>query len=201
MINTLQKAEIKASFFLTGNFYANPAFAPAIKKLKLQGHYLGAHSDKHLLYNDWQNRDSLLVTKEEFTKDLLANYAKMKAFGIEKKEALYFLPPYEWYNRAIAGWTDEMGLTLVNFTPGTLSHADYTTPDAKNYRSSAVIFDNIIAYENANKMNGFILLSHIGSNPQRTDKFYTYLPKLITYLKNKGYRFVKIDELLREAGK
>ncbi len=34
-----------------------------------------------------------------------------------------------WYNAQISAWTAERGLTLVNFTPGTRSNADYTTPD------------------------------------------------------------------------
>ena len=46
-------------------------------------------------------------------------------------------------------------------------------------------------------MNGFILLIHIGTDPGRTDKFYYLLPELISELKGKGYRFVRIDELLQ----
>lgn len=173
-------------------------FYSAIKVLRTNGHYLGAHSDKHLLYNDWTNRDSLLVTKEEFLNDLKGNYQKMEKSGIKKEDAYYFLPPYEWYNQTIAEWTTDAGLQLINMTHGTLSHADYTTPNAKNYRSSKDIFDNIIAYEKANNMNGFMLLTHIGTHPSRTDKFYNYLPQLIRYLKQKGYSFVRVDELLED---
>ena len=36
-------------------------------------HYLGPHSDEHLLYNDWNNRDSLLVTHEQFIADMQNN--------------------------------------------------------------------------------------------------------------------------------
>ncbi len=60
---------------------------------------MGAHSDKHLLYCDWNKRDSLLVSKEQFTSDLLQNYTAMSAFGIRRKEAPFFLPPYEWVQR------------------------------------------------------------------------------------------------------
>ena len=67
-----------------------------------EGHYLGAHSDKHLLYCTWEKRDSLLVTRETFERDVMNNYAEMERFGIMKDEALYFMPPYEWYNQQIA---------------------------------------------------------------------------------------------------
>jgi endoglucanase len=48
--------------------------------------------------------------------------------------------------------------------------------------------------------NGFILLSHIGVAPARTDKFYDYLKELIEYLKSKNYELVPIDELLHVGG-
>ena len=79
---TLKQEKVKASFFFTGRFYRNDLFAKTIQQLKKEGHYLGAHSDKHLLYCDWNKRDSLLVTKREFSTDLLDNYASMAAHGI-----------------------------------------------------------------------------------------------------------------------
>jgi endoglucanase len=151
------------------------------------------------LYCDWSKRDSLLVTKEEFKNDLLENYAELSRFSISKRSAHYFLPPYEWYNDTIAQWTREMGLLLINYTPGTISHADYTTSADKNYRSSEEIFQSIIQYEanHASRLNGFILLMHIGAGPMRKDKFYDQLPQLITRLKSKGYEFERIDRLLQ----
>ena len=174
---TLQLHKVKASFFLTGRFYRNPSFKNIIQQLKKDGHYLGAHSNEHLLYCDWTKRDSLLVTHEQFNNDLLQNYAEMKKFRIDKTDAAYLLPPYEWYNDTIAAWTRQLQLQLINFTPGTLSHADYTTPSMKNYRSSEVIMGSIIDYEqkHVNGLNGFILLMHIGAGPERADKFYECL--------------------------
>ena len=69
--NVMEKQDVKASFFLTGKFYRNPGFQSIIDTLRINGHYLGAHSNQHLLYCDWDHRDSLLVTKELFTEDLL----------------------------------------------------------------------------------------------------------------------------------
>jgi peptidoglycan/xylan/chitin deacetylase (PgdA/CDA1 family) len=162
----------------------------------MQGHYLGAHGDKHLLYCDWMKRDSLLVTHQQFKDDLQANYNEMKRFRIAPERARYFLPPYEWYNDSIAAWTKSEGLQLINFSSGTISHADYTTPNMRNYRNSDEIFKSIIAYEKNKGMNGFILLVHIGTDSNRTDKFYQRLTELIHDLKDKGYHFEKIDYLL-----
>lgn len=196
----MRDKKIKGSFFLTGNFYRIPAFKSLIKNLKRDRHYLGAHSDKHLLYCDWSKRDSLLVTHDQFTSDLIDNYKAMKAFGIERNDALYFLPPYEWYNSTIASWTKEEGFQLVNFSPGTRTPADYTYPEMnERYLSSEKIYQSVMDYEkkDSNGLNGFILLVHIGTDPRRKDKFYDKLPALIDDLQKKGYRFVRIDELLR----
>lgn len=163
-----------------------------------EGHYIGAHSDRHLLYCDWKNRDSLFVSKDSFLTDLQKNYAELNRFGIGKKQARFFLPPYEWYNDSIASWTRQLGFQLVGYTPGTLSHADYTTPGEGNYRTSETIFRSIIDYEknHSSGLNGFILLVHIGTDPRRTDKFYHRLPEMIGALRGKGYRFRRIDEII-----
>jgi endoglucanase len=192
---TLQQQHIKASFFFTGDFYNNSLFKKTITQLKKDGHYLGPHSNKHLLYADWNRRDSLLVSKKEFQDDLELNYDAMKRFGIYN--AGYFLPPYEWYNDSIAVWTKASKLQLINFTPGTKSNADYTTPDIKNYRASDEIYNSITALEENGSLNGFILLLHIGTDPKRTDKFYFRLNELIKTLRQKGYSFKRVDELLR----
>jgi len=192
--NILKVKQVDASFFFTGNFYRNPEFESLIKRLKSDGHYLGPHSDRHLLYCSWTNRDSLLVSKDEFTRDLMANYSAMEKFGIKKKNARYFIPPYEWYNDSISKWTAQMGIQLINYSPGTRSTADYTTPDLKNYRSSEEIMKSIKA--KGNDLNGFILLLHIGTDPARTDKFYRRLDELIEFLRSRKYEMVRVDELL-----
>ncbi len=194
---TLRSKNVTGSFFFTGDFYLNPKFSCLIRQLKKDGHYLGAHSHHHLLYNDWEKRDSTLVTEGQFKKDLQENYDIMSKFGIRKEDAPYFLPPYEWYNGDIARWTKEMNLTLINFSSDTRSNADYTTPDmGPRYISSEEIYQSILSYEKHEGMNGFILLIHIGTDPGRTDKLYNRLGNLIDELRASGYSFQRIDKLL-----
>jgi peptidoglycan/xylan/chitin deacetylase (PgdA/CDA1 family) len=202
IISVLNKNQIKASFFLTGNFYRNEKFATVIQELKNSGHYLGAHSDRHLLYCDWQERDKLLVTKTEFVHDLNKNYLEMQKFGIERNDALYYLPSFEWYNQTISNWTADCGLQLINYSPGTLTHADYTDPSMGNkYISSEKILNSITEYEekSATGLNGFILLMHIGVSDKRVDKFYTHLSTVIRLLRLREYTFFRIDDLIEDA--
>lgn len=191
----LKRKKVPAQFFFTGDFYREPSNRKLIQKLIKQGHYLGPHSDKHLLYAPWEHRDSLLVTQAEFTEDLLQNYKAMASFGIQRSEAIWFMPPYEWYNQQISDWTTELGSKLINYSPGTRSNADYTTPDmGKRYLSSDRIYQSILTYErqSATGLNGFILLVHIGTHPGRTDKFYDRLPELIDALRARGYEFGRL---------
>jgi peptidoglycan/xylan/chitin deacetylase (PgdA/CDA1 family) len=201
ILKTLDQNRAKAAFFLTGDFYRNPDFENLIIQIKAKGHYLGAHSDKHLLYCDWGKRDSLLVAKADFLEDLERNYDEMRRFGVSKIEAPFFLPPYEWYNDSISAWTKESGLQLINFSSGTRSHADYTDPSMPNYVDSQKILHSILDYESSQPqgLNGFILLMHIGVGPKRTDKFHHFLPKLLHTLQGRGYALVSIAELLGEG--
>ncbi|WP_020528232.1 glycoside hydrolase family 9 protein [Flexithrix dorotheae] len=197
ILNTLKKYNIQGSFFLTGNFYRNEVFHDFIQKAQKDGHYLGAHSDKHLLYNDWTKEKKRLVSHDEFTLDLLNNYKEMERFGILKENAPYFLPPYEWNDEMITQWTAQLDLQLINYSPGTISHADYTTPEMENYKGSEVILQSIFELEEKEGLNGFMLLSHIGTNPDRKDKFYLKLDQMIQSIQKKGYEFVSLPELLR----
>ncbi len=185
----------KASFFFTGDFYRKPSFAPLIRRLRVEGHYLGAHSDKHLLYASWTKRDSTLVSRTAFLTDLRNNYRAMAKFSITKRSARFFLPAFEWYNESISAWTRQEGLTLVNFTPGTSSNADYTVPSmGKGYVSSDTIIARILRYEASHSqgLNGFLLLMHIGTDPKRKDPLWEELDRLLSALEKRGYTFRKL---------
>jgi peptidoglycan/xylan/chitin deacetylase (PgdA/CDA1 family) len=191
VLNTLSRKKIKGSFFLTGNFLRNSKFENVIQRMVAGGHYIGPHSDRHLLYSPWEKRDSLLVNREQFDEDLTANINQITKFGVKPEAVSYFLAPYEWYNRTISRWSAAREMQLINFTPGTGTNADYTTPDMPNYRSSKVLTDQLMKYENTHGdgLNGAILLIHLGTHPNRSDKFYNSLDQLTDWLSKKGYTF------------
>ncbi len=198
ILEELARHKAKASFFFTGDFLTNKGFTPVVRRIIRDGHFLGPHSDKHLLYCSWDAARKTLVTQEQFTADLHANMDKIERYGIDRAKVHYFLPAYEHYNPEIASWTSEANLTLVNFTPGTRSNADYTGEKDTNFVSSQAIFDSIVAreWQDPNGLNGFLLLLHIGSGPGRADKFHARLGELLDYLAGKGYQLVRVDEML-----
>ena len=90
---------------------------------------------------------------------------------------------------------EEYGIQVVNYTPGTASNADYTTPDMKNYRSSKSIYDQSMTVDKKEGLNGHLMLIHFGTHDDRTDKFYNgYMEKMIKTLKRKGYTFAPLRE-------
>jgi peptidoglycan/xylan/chitin deacetylase (PgdA/CDA1 family) len=201
ILDELAKHKARGSFFLTGDFLVNPEFEPLVRRMVDEGHFLGPHSDKHLLYCTWGKSKKTLVSQKAFTADQRNNLKKLARFGVHQPR--YFLPPYEHFNRDIAEWTAQLGLELINFTPGTRSNADYTEDAAVNFVSSRVIFESIIRRErqDSHGLNGFLLLLHLGAGPRRTDKFHTRFGELLDDLAGKGYRFVRVDELLRPRKK
>jgi len=191
---TLKKLNIKASFFFTGDFYRNRKFKSVIKGLIDDQHYLGGNSDKQLLYCSWRNRDSLLVSKTEFLRDIKANYAAMGKFGIHKNQTPFFLPANEWYNDSISLWCKEIGIQLVSATPGTLSSSDNSLPEMRDrYFSTNEIYNKILQVASPQGgLNGNILSFHIGSDKRRQDKFYPRLYSLLIELSKAGYDFVDL---------
>lgn len=191
---SLKKNDVKAAFFVTGRFLEDPKSAKIIRQLIKDGHYVGPHSDQHLLYAPWENRDSLLLTKEVFMTDLKANIAKLEKLGA--KDVNLFIPPYEWYNKQIVDWSAEIGIEVYNFTPGIRTPADYTYPEMDNkYMSSEKIVAQLQDFEAKKSLNGAIVLIHIGTDGRRQDKLYKKLDYIIKDLRDKKYKFVSLNKM------
>jgi peptidoglycan/xylan/chitin deacetylase (PgdA/CDA1 family) len=191
ILTVCKDRSVPASFFVTGDFLRkHPGEARSILSA---GHFLGPHSDKHLLYCDWDDRAKTLVTEEQFKADLKQNLIDLKSIGSEPK---WFMPPFEWFNEQQVAWANELGLTLINFSPGSGSNRDYIPESDPKFTPSAKLAADILAYEQKDPhgLNGFILLLHAGS--QRKDKMTDRLDGIVVELQKRGYRFVTIDQLL-----
>lgn len=198
VLKTLKEKEVKGSFFLTGDFLRTSKFRSVVNAIKRNKHYLSAHSDKHLLFSDWSNREGLLVTRDSFVHDLEMNFKELKKLGF-LTENKYFIPSYEWYNQEVVAWSKELGYVPINYTPGLRTAADYSYPEmGKRYLSSDDIEKGLWEqHKKLNGLNGFIILIHMGTDSRRKDKFYARLGKMIDELKKEGYQFVDIRVLLQ----
>jgi peptidoglycan/xylan/chitin deacetylase (PgdA/CDA1 family) len=198
ILDALQQAGIKASFFVTGQYLAKAEHEPLLRRMVAEGHYLGPHSAAHLLYCPWEDRSRMLVTEEEFAADLAKNIADLKRWGaLRGRGPVYFIPPYEWFNAQHVAWARTRGIVLFNFTPGSGSNRDWIPEGERGFVSSQTILQGILDYERRDPhgLNGFLLLLHLGS--LRQDKMHEQVAPLIAELTRRGYTFVRVDELLR----
>lgn len=199
ILDTLKAHEIRASFFVTGDFLRKPELNALVNRMIAEGHYVGPHSDSHPLYCPWEDRKKTLVTRDFFRIDLRKNIDDLRALRAlqDKSKPVYFIPPSEWYNSDQAHWAREMNVLLFNFTPGSGSNRDWAPEGHKSFVPSQKILDDMLTFEQSkdpNGFNGFLLLMHLGS--QRTDKMHPLLPRLLDELKKRGYEFARVDELL-----
>lgn len=164
-----------------------------IEKIIEKGHYVGGHSDKHILYIPWGPQiDNTVVSADSLINDFRSNMSELERFGIDISKAPYYLPPSERYNKETVRLIETQGQVTINFTSGLRTAADYTTPDMKNYQSSQQLIDQLFDFEKKNGLNGAIILIHPGTEPIRTDKLYLRLDEIIVRLKERGYAFERL---------
>lgn len=195
ILKTLKKAGIKGSFFLTGNCLRKEEHKELIENIIAEGHYVGGHSDNHLLYAPWEKREVSLVSRDSLVKDLQLNMAELEKFGIKPEDAKWYLPPYEYYNSDHVKWIELAGMNVMNLTPGTATAADYTTADMPNYRSSQTLINTLLEFEKNQGLNGAIILIHPGVESGRPDPLYHRLGEIIKTLKKRGYTFGTFSDL------
>lgn len=194
ILKTLKKQKVKGNFFLTGNCLRHAPNQDVIRRIVTEGHYVGGHSDGHVLYCDWGAERPTLMRADSIIADLRANFAELAKFGVKREDAAWFLPPYEHYNTFSVGVLEAMGVHVVNYTPGIGTPADYTTPDMKNYRPAQPLIDGLWKFEKEQGLRGALVLIHPGiveSRPEK-ERLYNRLEEIIRYLKKKGYRFDRL---------
>ena len=194
ILKTLKKQKVKGNFFLTGNCMRQEPNQDVIRRIVADGHYVGGHSDKHVLYCDWDAARTPLMSADSILTDLKANYAELAAFGIRPQDARWFLPPYEHYDARSVEILRGMGVEIVNYTPGIGTPADYTIPSMSNYKKAQPLIDGLWKFEREQGLSGALLLIHPGIEESRpeAERLYNRLDEIIRYLKKKGYSFDRL---------
>jgi peptidoglycan/xylan/chitin deacetylase (PgdA/CDA1 family) len=194
VLEVLDRHGIKGSFFPCGRSLRMEEFRPIYEEIIARGHFIGAHSDMHVLYAPWNDRNHSLLTRDSLIVDLHQNMLEIEKYGVDISKVRYYNPPYQWYNAEQVAWIAEYGQMVLNFTPGVRTSADYTTPEMPNYRSSQELIDLLFAFEAEHEkgLNGAIILIHPGTSEARTDKLYLRLDEIIERLKELGYSFDRL---------
>lgn len=198
VLNTLKAKGVKGSFFPTGECFRQKKYKAPIKRIIKEGHYLSAHSNKHLLLCSYDDRNENLVTADSLVNDIHDMEAELGRFGLEQKDFAWMIPPYEYYNEFSAYILKGMGYKLVNHTAGLETSNDWQAEGDPGFVSAAEQVQNIWDYDDAHGLNGCVILVHAMKYPGRSDedRVFTHLGEIIDGLRARGYEFGTFKELL-----
>ncbi|MEH2150187.1 polysaccharide deacetylase family protein [Nostoc sp.] len=170
MLDILKQNDVKATFFWVGQaLQANPDLA---KREVAEGHAIGNHTWHH-----WYRRMDEATAKSEIdrTADLI-----YKTTGVKTS---LFRPPGGFLNNGLAAYAKSQKDAVIMWS---LTSAD-TDPHAK----PQAFVNNVLK----GAKPGFIVLMHDGGGDRR--RTVEALPQIISGLKQQGYRFVTIPELMQ----
>lgn len=168
ILEILEKHDIKVTFFMTGGWVES--YPEDVKAICEAGHDLGNHSENH--------KNMSQLSEEEKTQELLSVHEKVKELtGVEM---CLFRPPYGDYDDAVVLNAKQNGYYTIQWSVDSL--------DWKDYGKESII-DTVVNHKELK--NGAIILCHNGAK-------YTAsaLDEMITQLKEKGYEFVPISQLI-----
>lgn len=168
ILGILKKNNVRATFFMTGGWVES--YPDDVKAILAAGHDLGNHSENHKNMSQLSDAEK----KEELMK------VHQKVQELTGYEMFLFRPPYGDYDNAVVNVAKDCGYFTIQWDVDSLDWKDYGV-------------DSIIKTVTQHKHlgNGSIILCHNGAK-------YTAqaLDTLIAALKNEGYTFVPISELI-----
>jgi polysaccharide deacetylase family sporulation protein PdaB len=170
VIAALEQYDCKATFFVVGDFLDK--YPEDVKNLAARGHEIANHSDNHAHYN--------ALSREKMILDMDSCDSKIKA--ITGKDNRVFRAPYGEYNSLLVRTCTETGRYCIQWDVDSLDWKGLT-PDQMERR----IF--------AKAQAGSILLFHNG-----TKHTAAALPQILSRLKNEGYTFKTVSELIYTEG-
>lgn len=171
ILKVLKEKNVKVTFFMTGGWIES--YPDDVKAIAKDGHELGNHSENH--------KQMSTLSAEECKKEIMAPHEKVKKLtGVDMT---VFRPPYGDYNDTLIGCVQECSYHAVQW--------DVDSLDWKDYGVDSII-NTVLGHKHLG--NGSIILCHNGAK-------YTAqaLPKLIDGLKEKGFTFVTMSDLIYDG--
>lgn len=166
LLSLLKDANATATFFVTGEFCDK--YPEDVKKMYQAGHEIGNHSDMHPHVEGININDLIEDTRE----------CSRKIKMITGEEPKIYRAPYGEYDDNTVSTIEGMGMKMIQWSVDSI---DWQEPDA----------DTIIERVVSKTESGSILLFH--NDLENTSQA---LPEVLTKLKQKGFSFVKVSDLV-----
>jgi peptidoglycan-N-acetylglucosamine deacetylase len=171
ILRVLQEQDVKATFFLIGGELEN--HPEEGRKIVAAGHEIGNHSYSHTRM--------ILVTPSFVKEEIEKTDALIRAAGYEKPA--HFRPPYGKKLFALPFYLSQNDRRTVTWDV-----------EPESSREIAENSEAIARHVLDNTNNGSIILLHVMYDPQK--KSLTAVKPIIEGLKQKGFRFVTVSELM-----
>ncbi|MDD2971375.1 MAG: polysaccharide deacetylase family protein [Lachnospiraceae bacterium] len=168
IMEILKKHDVHVTFFMTGGWV--DSYPEDVKLILAEGHDLGNHSENH--------KNMSQISDEEKKQELMKVHDKVK--NLTGYEMFLFRPPYGDYDNAVIKVAKDCGYYPIQW--------DCDSLDWKDYGVDSII-NTVCNHKHLG--NGSIILCHNGAK-------YTAqaLDAMITSLKEKGYTFVPLSQLI-----
>ncbi len=207
ILDYLKDLSVNATFFLTGNYVKS--FPETVIRIVAEGHEVGNHTMNHPHLTTYaENKQHLTVpgVNCDFLFDELQSMGQTFFELTGQKTSLIWRAPFGEQNLDIRSWAAELGYRHIGWTVGQGNGENMDTmdwisdPAEPGYLTSTQIQDKILNFASYSDHGaaGAIILMHLGS--ERSGDFpHHRLPVIVSNLREKGYRFVKISEMLSET--
>ena len=172
VLDVLRELDVPATFFLIG--WRSQAYPDVVKRILAEGHVIGNHS--------WSHPRLTEVIKEQLhdettrTEDIL--------WEITGRRTALMRPPYGAISKEVLAEMRSLGYKVINWSVDSVDWRDRTV-------------GQVVANTLPDVQEGAIVLFHsAGGAGQSMAATVEALPFLIETLRNQGYTFVTVDELL-----
>ena len=166
MMETLDKHNVKATFFMTGGFVSdNPE---CVKTLVEKGHEPGNHSEHHY--------DMATITAGEMKTEIMDVHKKVKE--MTGKDMKVFRPPYGSYNNELIDTVYGCDYYPIQWDVDSLDWKGISAAEITKRVTGKVTNGSIVLFHNAGE-----------HTPEA-------LPDILNYLLGEGYEIVPISKLL-----
>lgn len=166
LLDTLDEYDVKCTFFVV-KFWAEK-YPTVLKEIVRRGHEVGTHSATH------PNMSKL--SSEKITSELVTSMETITSITGQKINL--FRPPYGDYDNKVISVSESLGLYPIQWDVDSIDWKDISAKE---------IVNRVVK----RTKSGSIILCH--NNGLHT---HEALPYILSNLKNKGFTFVKISELI-----
>lgn len=168
LLAILERQGVSATFFFTGGWISN--FPDDVKTILSKGHEIGNHSENH--------KQMSTLSKEQCKSEIQIVHDKVKE--LTGLEMTVFRPPFGDYDDIVIEAANELGYHVIQW--------DVDSLDWKDYGCDSIIHT---VTNHKHLGNGSIILMHNGAKYTKDA-----LEEMIICLKEQGYEFVKVSELI-----